>query len=138
MARIAGIDLPRQKRIEVALTYIYGIGATRSGSLLAKAGLHKRRKRWVTFRREARCRHKDGIRSQNNHELTKPGTLTRREQQCSTSNRASSETSVNDIQYCGHGRCSKICRALCIDNEKHSCSADTTIRARTCRRCYQV
>ena len=31
MARIAGIDLPRQKRIEIALTYIYGIGRTRSG-----------------------------------------------------------------------------------------------------------
>jgi small subunit ribosomal protein S13 len=39
MARIAGIDLPRQKRVEIALTYIYGIGTTRSGALLAKAGI---------------------------------------------------------------------------------------------------
>jgi small subunit ribosomal protein S13 len=39
MARIAGIDLPRQKRIEVALTYIYGIGVARSNSILVKAGI---------------------------------------------------------------------------------------------------
>jgi small subunit ribosomal protein S13 len=39
MARIAGIDLPRQKRVEVALTYIYGIGVARSNSILAKAGI---------------------------------------------------------------------------------------------------
>jgi small subunit ribosomal protein S13 len=32
MARIAGVDLPRQKRIEIALTYIYGIGVTRSNA----------------------------------------------------------------------------------------------------------
>jgi len=38
MARIAGVDLPRQKRVEIALTYIYGIGTTRASSLLAKAG----------------------------------------------------------------------------------------------------
>ncbi len=37
MARIAGIDLPRQKRIEIALTYIYGIGVARSNSILKKA-----------------------------------------------------------------------------------------------------
>lgn len=40
MARIAGIDLPRQKRIEIALTYIYGIGGARSNSILAKAGIN--------------------------------------------------------------------------------------------------
>ena len=39
MARIAGVDLPRQKRVEVALTYIYGIGHTRSGKILGKAGI---------------------------------------------------------------------------------------------------
>jgi small subunit ribosomal protein S13 len=39
MARIAGVDLPRQKRVEIALTYIYGIGDTRAASLLAKAGI---------------------------------------------------------------------------------------------------
>lgn len=39
MARIAGIDLPRNKRIEVALTYIYGIGRASSQKVLAKAGV---------------------------------------------------------------------------------------------------
>jgi len=39
MARIAGIDLPRQKRVEIALTYIYGIGVSRSNKILAKAGI---------------------------------------------------------------------------------------------------
>ncbi len=39
MARIAGVDLPRQKRIEIALTYIYGIGVARSSSILKKAGI---------------------------------------------------------------------------------------------------
>ena len=39
MARIAGVDLPRNKRIEVALTYIYGIGATRSTQILETCGV---------------------------------------------------------------------------------------------------
>ena len=39
MARIAGVDLPRQKRVEVALTYIYGIGHTRSNRILDKSGI---------------------------------------------------------------------------------------------------
>ncbi|HEY6546286.1 MAG TPA: 30S ribosomal protein S13 [Vicinamibacteria bacterium] len=39
MARIAGIDLPRQKRVEIGLTYIYGIGVTRSNDILKKAGI---------------------------------------------------------------------------------------------------
>ena len=41
MARIAGVDLPRQKRVEIALTYIYGIGNTRSGRILEKAGIDR-------------------------------------------------------------------------------------------------
>jgi small subunit ribosomal protein S13 len=40
MARIAGIDLPRQKRVEVGLTYIYGIGVARSNRILGKAGIN--------------------------------------------------------------------------------------------------
>ncbi|ABX09588.1 30S ribosomal protein S13 [Prochlorococcus marinus] len=40
MARIAGIDIPREKRVEVALTYIYGVGLTRAKSILAKAGVN--------------------------------------------------------------------------------------------------
>lgn len=39
MARIAGIDLPAKKRAEIGLTYIYGIGRTRSLSLLYRAGV---------------------------------------------------------------------------------------------------
>ncbi|MDR1794315.1 MAG: 30S ribosomal protein S13 [Erysipelotrichaceae bacterium] len=39
MARIAGIDLPRDKRIVVALTYIYGIGRSTSETILKKAGI---------------------------------------------------------------------------------------------------
>jgi small subunit ribosomal protein S13 len=39
MARIAGIDLPRQKRVEIALTYIYGIGVSRSNKILGKVGI---------------------------------------------------------------------------------------------------
>ncbi len=40
MARIAGVDLPRQKRIEIALTYIYGIGRTVSKNILAKLNIN--------------------------------------------------------------------------------------------------
>ena len=39
MARIAGVDLPRDKRVEIALTYIYGIGRTTSHDILNKAGI---------------------------------------------------------------------------------------------------
>ena len=40
MARIAGVDLPRDKRMEIALTYIYGIGLTTSQKLLAATGIN--------------------------------------------------------------------------------------------------
>ena len=40
MARIAGIDLPRTKRVEIGLTYIYGIGRTRSNGILRDAGVN--------------------------------------------------------------------------------------------------
>ena len=39
MARIAGVDLPKGKRIEIALTYIYGIGRTSSQKMLTEAGI---------------------------------------------------------------------------------------------------
>ena len=39
MARISGVDIPNDKRIEVALTYIYGIGLTRSLAILASTGI---------------------------------------------------------------------------------------------------
>ena len=37
MARIAGVDLPKEKRVEIGLTYIYGIGRTSSNKILAEA-----------------------------------------------------------------------------------------------------
>ncbi|MDI2098587.1 30S ribosomal protein S13 [Ruicaihuangia caeni] len=39
MARLAGVDIPREKRVEVALTYIYGVGRTRSLKTLADTGI---------------------------------------------------------------------------------------------------
>ena len=39
MARIAGVDLPRDKRIEIGLTYIYGIGRTKAKEIIAKTGV---------------------------------------------------------------------------------------------------
>ena len=40
MARIAGVDLPKEKRVEIGLTYIYGIGLTSSQNILSKAGIN--------------------------------------------------------------------------------------------------
>ena len=40
MARISGVDLPREKRVEIGLTYIYGIGRTSSNRILAEAGVN--------------------------------------------------------------------------------------------------
>jgi len=40
VARIAGVDIPRDKRVEVSLTYIYGIGLTRAQAILAKTGVN--------------------------------------------------------------------------------------------------
>ena len=39
MARIAGVDLPREKRVEIGLTYIFGIGRTTSNKILAQTGI---------------------------------------------------------------------------------------------------
>jgi len=39
MARIAGVDLPKEKRVEIGLTYIYGIGRTKSNEILVKTGV---------------------------------------------------------------------------------------------------
>ncbi len=41
MARVAGVDLPKNKRVEVALTYIYGIGRSRSNLILKETGVDK-------------------------------------------------------------------------------------------------
>ena len=39
MARIAGVDLPREKRVEIGLTYIYGIGVSSSNRILSESGV---------------------------------------------------------------------------------------------------
>ncbi|EPZ45883.1 MULTISPECIES: 30S ribosomal protein S13 [Alicyclobacillus] len=44
MARIAGVDLPRDKRVEIGLTYIYGIGRTMSNKILAETGIDPNRR----------------------------------------------------------------------------------------------
>lgn len=44
MVRIAGVDLPRKKRMEIALTYIYGIGRTSAQKILEKAGIDRNTK----------------------------------------------------------------------------------------------
>ena len=57
MARISGIDLPRDKRIEVALTYIFGIGPARAASVLEKTGIDPDlRVRDLTEEQEAQLR----------------------------------------------------------------------------------
>jgi small subunit ribosomal protein S13 len=40
MARIAGVDLPREKRVEIGLTYIFGVGRSLSNKILAQTGIH--------------------------------------------------------------------------------------------------
>lgn len=44
MARIAGVDLPRNKRVEIALTYLFGIGRSLSNEILTKAGIDPNKK----------------------------------------------------------------------------------------------
>ncbi len=44
MARIAGVDLPRNKRVEIGLTYIFGVGRTTANAILDKAGIDKNKK----------------------------------------------------------------------------------------------
>lgn len=57
MARIVGVDLPVQKRVEIALTYIYGVGRTRSNSVLVRAGVDANKKvRDLTDEEVARIR----------------------------------------------------------------------------------
>ena len=57
MARIAGVDLPREKRVEIGLTYIYGIGRTSSKRILAEAGIDPdTRVRDLTDEQEAKLR----------------------------------------------------------------------------------
>ena len=57
MARIAGVDLPREKRVEIALTYIYGIGRKTANDILAATGVnHDTRVKDMTEEDEAKIR----------------------------------------------------------------------------------
>ena len=57
MARIAGVDLPKEKRVEIGLTYVYGIGRKSANDILAKAGVNPdTRVRDLTDEDEAKIR----------------------------------------------------------------------------------
>ena len=57
MARIAGVDLPKEKRVEIGLTYVYGIGRKSANDILAKAGVNRdTRVKDLTEDEEARIR----------------------------------------------------------------------------------
>ena len=72
MARIAGIDLPKDKRVEIGLTYIYGIGRTSAIKILEKAGINPdTRVKDLTDAEEAKLREIIG------HEYTVEGDLRR-------------------------------------------------------------
>ena len=72
MARIAGIDLPNDKRVEIGLTYIYGIGRTSANKILEKAGINPdTRVKDLTDAEEAKLREIIG------HEYTVEGDLRR-------------------------------------------------------------
>lgn len=72
MARIAGVDLPRGKRIEIALTYIYGIGRTSSQKMLSEAGID-----WDTKSDELTSEQIAGIRKIIDEKYTVEGDLRR-------------------------------------------------------------
>ena len=72
MARIAGVDLPRDKRIEIGLTYVYGIGRTSAMKILEKTGINPdTRVKDLTDAEEAKLREIIG------HEYTVEGDLRR-------------------------------------------------------------
>ncbi len=72
MARIAGIDLPKEKRVEIGLTYIYGIGRTSAGKILKEAGINPdTRVKDLTDAEEAK------LREIISHEYTVEGDLRR-------------------------------------------------------------
>ena len=72
MARIAGIDLPKEKRVEIGLTYIYGIGRTSANKILKEAGVNPdTRVKDLTDAEEAKLREIIG------HEYTVEGDLRR-------------------------------------------------------------
>ena len=56
MARIAGVDIPRDKRVEVSLTYIYGIGRSTAKEILEKTGIENKRVNELTSEEVAKLR----------------------------------------------------------------------------------
>ena len=54
MARIAGVDLPKEKRVEIGLTYVYGIGRKSANDILAKAGVNPDTSRILPTRKKPR------------------------------------------------------------------------------------
>ncbi len=56
MARIAGVDIPRDKRLEIALTYIYGIGRSTAKEILEKTGIENKRVRDLSTEEIAKLR----------------------------------------------------------------------------------
>ena len=56
MARIAGIDIPRNKRGVIALTYIYGIGRSRAAKVLADAGVDENKNHWYDHQNDLQDR----------------------------------------------------------------------------------
>ncbi len=56
MARIAGVDIPRDKRLEVSLTYIYGIGRSTAREILEKTGIENKRVKELTSEEVAKLR----------------------------------------------------------------------------------
>ncbi|HID33845.1 MAG TPA: 30S ribosomal protein S13 [Anaerolineae bacterium] len=56
MARIAGVDIPRDKRLEIALTYIYGIGRSTAREILEKTGIENKRVHELTSEEIAKLR----------------------------------------------------------------------------------
>ena len=61
MARLVGVDLPRDKRLEIALTYIYGVGRTRSQQTLSATGLSPDIRRKVEIGCYEGLRHRRGL-----------------------------------------------------------------------------
>ena len=62
MARLAGVDIPREKRLEIALTYIYGVGKTRAHETLAATGISADvRVKDLTDAQLVELRHRNGL-----------------------------------------------------------------------------
>ena len=61
MARLVGVDLPREKRLEIALTYIFGMGRTRANATLAATGISPDIRRKVEIGCYEGIRHRRGL-----------------------------------------------------------------------------